>query len=225
MRLVTDDPLTGPKSPGPFFWGSGLGSRVHFLLFKRGINPQAERKVKNMAKDGTARGGARPGSGPKRKPLTEKISAGKPAQVIDLPEGADLEGVDMPLIKEYMKAKQKSGVDLCAEEIFKETWEWLRKVGCTDYVNVQLINQYAMTVARQIQCEQCISEYGFLAKHPTTGNAIASPYVSMLQQFTKQANQSWYQIYQIVRENCSTEYSGPNPQDDVMERLLRARKG
>lgn len=178
-----------------------------------------------MAKDGTARGGARPGSGPKRKPLTEKISAGKPAQVIDLPEGADLEGVDMPPIKEYMKAKQKSGVDLCAEEIFKETWEWLRKVGYTEYVNVQLINQYAMTVARQIQCEQCISEYGFLAKHPTTGNAIASPYVSMLQQFTKQANQSWYQIYQIVRENCSTDYNGPNPQDDVMERLLRARKG
>lgn len=131
----------------------------------------------------------------------------------------------MPPIKEYMKAKQKSGIDLCAEEIFKETWEWLRKVGCTEYVNVQLINQYAMTVARQIQCEQCISEYGFLAKHPTTGNAIASPYVSMLQQFTKQANQSWYQIYQIVRENCSTDYNGPNPQDDVMERLLRARKG
>ena len=66
---------------------------------------------------------------------------------------------------------------------------------------------------------------GFLAKHPTTGNAIASPYVSMLQQFTKQANQSWYQIYQIVKENCSTEYSGPNPQDDVMERLLTARRG
>ena len=46
-----------------------------------------------------------------------------------------------------------------------------------------------------------------------------------LAQFTKQANQSWYQIYQIVRENCSTDYNGPNPQDDVMERLLRARKG
>ena len=178
-----------------------------------------------MAKDGTARGGARPGSGPKRKPLTQKISAGITAQVIDLPDGADLEGVDMPPIKDYMKAKQKSGIDLCAEEIFKETWEWLKKVGCTEYVNVQLINQYAMTVARQIQCEQCLSEYGFLAKHPTTGNAIASPYVSMLQQFTKQANQSWYQIYQIVRENCTGEYGGASPQDDVMERLLRARKG
>lgn len=178
-----------------------------------------------MAKDGTARGGVRPGSGPKRKALTEKISAGKTATVIDLPDAPNLEGVDMPPVKEYMKAKQKNGTDLCAEEVFEETWEWLKKVGCTELVNTQLINQYAMSVARQIQCEQCISEYGFLAKHPTTGNAIASPYVSMLQQFTKQANQSWYQIYQIVRENSSIEYAGATPQDDVMERLLRARKG
>ena len=178
-----------------------------------------------MAKDGTARGGARPGSGPKRKALTEKISAGKTAAVIDLPDAPNVEGVDMPPVKKYMKAKQKNGTNLCAEEVFEETWEWLKKVGCTELVNTQLINQYAMSVARQIQCEQCISEYGFLAKHPTTGNAIASPYVSMLQQFTKQANQSWYQIYQIVRENSSIEYAGATPQDDVMERLLRARKG
>jgi len=33
------------------------------------------------------------------------------------------------------------------------------------------------------------------------------------------------EIYQIVRENCATEYSGTNPQDDVMERLLTARRG
>lgn len=178
-----------------------------------------------MAKDGTMRGGARPSSGPKRKALTEKISAGKTATVIDLPDASELTGVDMPPVKDYMKAKQKSGTDLCAEEIFRETWNWLRKVGCTEYVNTLLINQYAMSVARQIQCEQAISEYGFLAKHPTTGAACQRPYVSMLQQFTKQANQSWYQIYQIVKENCSIEYTGATPQDDVMERLLRARKG
>ena len=41
----------------------------------------------------------------------------------------------------------------------------------------------------------------------------------------KQVNQVWYQIYQIVKENCAVEYSGRNPQDDLMERLLTARKG
>ncbi len=177
-----------------------------------------------MAKDGTARGGARPGSGPKRKPLMDKIKEGKSAKIIDLPDAPNLEGEDMPPVKDYMKEHQKNGIELCAEDIFTETWEWLKKIGCTEFVNVQLINQYAMSVARQIQCERCISEYGFLAKHPTTGNAIASPYVSMLQQFTKQVNQAWYQIYQIVRENCSVEFQG-TPQDDVMERLLRSKKG
>ena len=177
-----------------------------------------------MAKDGTARGGARPGTGPKRKALTEKISAGKTAEVIDLPGAVELTGVDMPPVKEYMKAHQKNGEKLCAEESFAETWTWLKRVGCTELVNLQLINQYAMSVARQIQCEQAISEYGFLAKHPTTGAACQSPYVAMLQQFTKQANQTWFQIYQIVRENCSVEYTGNTPQDDMMERLLRARQ-
>ena len=33
-----------------------------------------------------------------------------------------------------------------------------------------------MSVSRWIQCEEAISEFGMLAKHPTTGNAIASPY-------------------------------------------------
>ena len=107
--------------------------------------------MKFYGKDGTMRGGARPGSGPKRKALTEKISAGKAATVIDLPAASELVGVEMPTVKDYMKAAQKNGDDLCAEEIFRETWEWLAKVGCTEHVNIQLVNQYAMSVARQMQ--------------------------------------------------------------------------
>ena len=45
-----------------------------------------------------------------------------------------------------------------------------------------------------------------------------------LQNYLKQVNQCWYQIYQIVKENCSVEYGGANPHDDLMERLLSARK-
>ena len=178
-----------------------------------------------MAKDGTARGGARPGSGPKRKALTEKISAGKTAMVCDLPEPSDLEGSEMPPVKEFLKAKQKNGKDLCAEEVYTETWKWLKERGCERWVSVQLIEQYAMSVARWVQCEEAISEYGMLAKHPTTKNAIASPYVSMSQQYMKQVNQIWYQIFQIVKENCSVEWQANTPQDDVMERLLRTRNG
>ena len=41
----------------------------------------------------------------------------------------------------------------------------------------------------------------------------------------KQVNQVWFQIFQIVKENSSLGYSGSNPQDDLMERLLTARSG
>ena len=161
-----------------------------------------------MAKDGTMRGGPRFGQGRPPKAIQEKIAAGNPGgrklQIMEVPDATDLsENVE----------------ELTGEE------EWLKGRGCEKLVNPQLVSQYAMTVARWIQCEEAISEYGFIAKHPTTNAAIASPYVSMSQNYMKQVNQLWYQIYQIVKENCLTDYGGQTPQDDAMERLLRARKG
>ena len=178
-----------------------------------------------MAKDGTNRGGPRPGTGPKPKKLVEKIQEGKADGAMILPAPAEFVGADVPPIKDYMKAHQKSGKDMCAEDVFRETYSWLKERGCDRLVNTQLVEQYAMSVSRWIQCEECISEYGFLAKHPTTGNAIASPYVSMSRDYMKQVNAAWYQIYQVVRDNCSVEWGGASPQDDLMERLLNARKG
>lgn len=178
-----------------------------------------------MAKDGTRRGGARAGAGRKPKALTDKINEGEMAKVMELPTLVSLKGSEMPPVKEYLKAKQHEGNDLCAETVYTETWKWLKERECDKLVNIQLVEQYALSVARWVQCEECISEFGLLSKHPTTGNAIASPYVSMAQNYMKQTNQIWYQIYQVVKENCSAEYSGATPQDDVMERLLRSRKG
>ena len=128
-----------------------------------------------MAKDGTMRGGPRPGTGPKRKALMDKINNGKADAAMILPAPTEIEGVDVPPVKEYLKAAQKNGKDLCAEEVYRDTWNWLKARGCEMLVNNQLIEQYAMSVSRWIQCEEAISEFGFLAKHPTTGNAIASP--------------------------------------------------
>lgn len=177
-----------------------------------------------MAKDGTRRGGARAGSGRKARPLTDKIAEGLEADVLKFPEPADMTGEDMPPVKEYLMRKQKDGKDMCAADVYHETWEWLKERGCEKLVSTQLVEQYAMSVSRWIQCEEAVSEYGFLAKHPTTGNAIASPYVTMSQNYMKQVNQVWFQIYQVVKENCSVEWQGSTPQDDVMERLLQAGK-
>jgi hypothetical protein len=177
-----------------------------------------------MAKDGTNRGGARVGAGRKSKALSEKIHEGRDASVVQLPEAPELEGADMPPVKYYMTVTQKSGIDLDAKEVYEETWNWLKARRCQDLVGGQLIGQYAMAVARWIQCEMAVSEYGFLAKHPTTGAAIASPYVAMSREYMKQVNQTWYQIFQIVKENNSATYQGASPQDDLMERLLTARR-
>lgn len=182
-----------------------------------------------MAKDGTARGGVRPNSGPKRKPLADKIIDGNTSHrkttVIEFPNLPDVAGVDMPTPSEYMTAEQRDGSKTAAADIFKKTWEWLHERDCDKYITVQAIEQYSQSVARWIQCEEGITKYGLLGKHPTCGTPIASPFVTMSQMYMKTANAQWYSIYQIIRENCSADMSGASPQDDVMERLLTARKG
>lgn len=182
-----------------------------------------------MAKDGINRGGARVGAGAKKKPLADKIAEGNPGRrrltVTDFDTTADLEGQPMPKPSALLSATQKDGRPLIAAEIYEATWNWLAQRRCASLVSPQLLERYAMSVARWIQCEEAITEYGFLAKHPTTGNAIQSPYVAMSQNFMSQTNRLWMEIYQIVKENCAGEYGGATPQDDVMERLLQARKG
>jgi len=180
-----------------------------------------------MAKDGTQRGGPRQGAGRKQKALAEKIESGNPGgrklMVLDFPEPSDLTGNEMPEPREFLKAKQKGGEEFHAVEIYESTWRWLKERGCEKLVTQQMVEQYAMSCARYIQVENAVSEFGFLAKHPTTGNAIASPYVSMSRDYKKQITADWYPIFQIVKENCSSEFSSRSPGDDLMEHLLRSR--
>jgi len=191
-----------------------------------------------VAKDGTNRGGRRVRSGDKPMPLSDKISRGKSAKILettdfkpesileaeDLDAGPDLPGEDMPAPSEYLSSRQKDGKPLGADMLYRETWRWLKARGCELFVNPRLIEAYAQAFTRFIQCEEAISLYGLLGKHPTTGGAMASPFVQMSQSFQKQANLIWYEIFDIVKQNCTTAFVG-NPQDDIMEALLSGRKG
>lgn len=191
-----------------------------------------------MAKDGTNRGGRRARAGEKPLPLADKIIRGKSAKILepanlkpgsmldaeDLDSGPDLFGADMPAPSEYLSARQKDGKPLGADMLYKETWRWLKERGCERFINPRLIEAYAQAFTRYIQCEEAISLYGLLGKHPTTGGAITSPFVQMSQSFQKQANLLWYEIFDIVKQNCTTAFVG-NPQDDIMEALLSGRKG
>lgn len=99
---------------------------------------------------------------------------------------AEIKAVEMPPIKEYLKDIQRDGSKLGAEEVLKEVLEWLDSHGAKSAVSIQLVEQYAFSVARWIHLEQLISKYGYIAKHPTTGAPIQSPYVAMAQTYMKQ---------------------------------------
>ena len=190
-----------------------------------------------MAKDGTNRGGRRVKAGSKPDALTDKIAVGKSAKIfepidfdidsdfetINFMDTADLEGENIPKPSEYLKSEQKDGSLLGADRIFNETWLWLKKRKCDKFVNPRLVESYSQAFARYIQCEEAISKFGFLGKHPTTGAAIANPFVQMSVSFQKQANLLWYEIFDIVKQNCTTDFSD-TPQDNVMELLLTARR-
>ena len=104
-----------------------------------------------MAKDGTNRGGAQIGAGRKPKALAEKIANGNPGgrklKILDLSKDAtDLEGSDMPPVRDFMKEAQRSGLDLCAEEVFTETYLWLKKLGCEELISRRMLEEYSMSV-------------------------------------------------------------------------------
>jgi|GEM_PF-950039 len=143
-------------------------------------------------------GGARAGSGPKKKPLAEKITDGNPSkrplEAIAFPV-TPLTGEEMPQPKEFLAAQQSGGGTTKAVEIYESTWQWLHERSCDHLIPPQVLETYAQTAARWIQCEEAISAYGFLGKHPTTGAPIQSPFVAIGQSFILgQFSGSWHDL-------------------------------
>lgn len=66
-----------------------------------------------------------------------------------------------------------------ADRIYKEMWQWLKERKCEKLVNKRLIESYSQAFARYIKCEEAISSYGKLGKHPTTGGIIDSSFIQM----------------------------------------------
>ena len=95
------------------------------------------------------RGGARPGAGRKKSAVKDKAENGNPGgrklEVLDIPE---VEGVVMPKPHDFLSAEQRDGSVLQAQEIYTETWQWLKGIGCAAKVSPQLLERYAMCSAR-----------------------------------------------------------------------------
>ena len=113
----------------------------------------------------------------------------------------EIKPIEMPPIKEYLKEIQRDGSELGADEVLKETREWLKMRGYADAVSMQVLEQYAFSVARWIHIERLISKYGYIAKHPTTGAPIQSPYVVMAQAYMKQVISIRAEINLLLKES------------------------
>lgn len=166
------------------------------------------------------RGGARTGAGRKPKPLQEKILEGKTKGVRVLKVDSSLKGEDMPRPSEFLKEQTKGASENLAESVYINLWNWLKERKAEKFINPQLLEQYSLSVARWKQAESAVNQFGFLAKHPTTGMPIASPYIKIAQDFLKQCNNMWAKIDSIIRENCSEYYE--ETEDDIMSRILNS---
>ena len=169
-----------------------------------------------MAKDGTNRGGIRAGAGRKRKSLEEKILDGT---AIFAEEKSKKNQPKIKPPKKFLTAEQKNGEKLLSKKVYEETMNWLAERGCEGLLPAQLIEDYAQVVGRHIQCEDILSEYGLIAKHPTTGAPCVSPIFKMNSECIKQAQSLWTLIYSAVRDNAPQGILG-EPADE-MEKLFR----
>lgn len=115
-----------------------------------------------------------------------------------------LQAVAMPPVKEYLTAVQRDGSELCADDVYRQTMVWLKAKGCENVVSAQIVEQYAMSVARWVHLEQMISKYGYIAKHPTTGAPMQSPYVTMAQGYLKQATALRDEMLMLVKDTRPT---------------------
>ena len=148
-------------------------------------------------------GGRRIGAGRKKNDAAAKVLNGT-AQENELPilsVHAELSGMEMPKPNEYL-IKHSKGVSTenRGREIYEKLWNWLKDRDCHLLVNPENMQQYALSLARCEQCENAIHDYGFLAKHPTTGQPIESPYVKIAQKYQKQAQGQWSQIEVNISE-------------------------
>lgn len=170
-------------------------------------------------------GGARPGSGRKKKPLAEKVLDGNPGKrtpkVLELPEqnSASLEPPDyiedFPVDKDWIDVEPKIGM------LYKRIVGWLQGTGCLHLINPELIYDYVRLKYRWLECEEIVRAK--LIKFNINGDWGVNPVYQMGLDYKKAANAEWDKIWEIVAQNCATDFSMNDPNNDIMESLLRGR--
>lgn len=116
----------------------------------------------------------------RKKALLDKLVDGNPGKrkltIMEFSDTADLRREKMPQPRDFLAANQKNGREFLAVDIYERTWEWLHERGCSHLIPVQILEQYAMAISHWIQCEEAISEYGFLRRNSPGGLPGLFPY-------------------------------------------------
>ena len=162
------------------------------------------------------------------KPLVDKIMDGNPGKrLLKVVEFRSNEIAELPEPPEFLIEVTKTTEKWpTATDIYTKTVAWVSKTGCLKLIPTDYIEEYSLCKARWLECEQVNARLGLLAKHPTTGQPMQSPYVQMAMTYLRQSDVAWSKIYEVVKINCSTEFrQNGTPHDDIMERLLSSRRG
>jgi len=174
-------------------------------------------------------GGKRPGSGRPRKNLANKLLDGNPGKqklkVVSFegetppPEAPEyMEYYGSKLLKDEegeLLPKQKPDAD----DIYRETVQWLEKTGCAHLVNADYIFDYAIAKSRWYECERYISRQGFA--YVRDGVLHENPVVDTATKYFKIADRAWGKIWDIVAQNCEHHIGGTNPHADAMAVLIK----
>lgn len=175
-----------------------------------------------MSADGTLRGiGHKSHVGRKHKSLEEKILEGKVKPPIETEVAMpQLEAVSVPEPRKFLEETQRGEIELKSREVYDKMYAWLIEMRCEKFVSQDLIELYSQSYGRYMQVESMISATGFLAKHPTTGAPMTSPYVQISDMYSKQVERVHATIEAIVREHCPSGYKPFDVKFSVMEEIL-----
>ena len=151
-----------------------------------------------MAKDGTNRGGVRAGAGAKESRWRIKLRTAIRESTRSPLWNSKCSG---PARSGHAGAKRnalggsKDGKGTARRRHLKSVWQWLSDRGCAHLVPPDTIERYAMSAPAGFSARRPSRNTVFSQKHPTTGNAIASPYVTMANNFKCQTRADWAEIF------------------------------
>jgi hypothetical protein len=161
----------------------------------------------SLAKDGTNRGGYRPGAGRPPKPLNEKIldNPGKRPITQITAEGKTSPRVTAP---KYIQVKGREGAEdeslPAVKDIYNAMRDFLVRVKVLDIVSPVLIEDFALLRRSYFECESMNRKLGRIA------DGKQSPYVRMALDYQKSMMLVFNQIWSIVQQNSAESYEKKN---------------